>query len=125
MNYQICVNMECCICCEIGTLNLGCVTTCADLVVTYLAPALDTYTLVVAFGGEITEIVSTIDIGLPLSFDISGLNESYTYTGYVRNSSGDTIVFIDSDLNQYDCFQFKTKVGLTVNQPSITLTLAP
>lgn len=104
---------------------MGCVTTCEDLVISFLSPALDTYTLVTEFSGEITEIESIIDVGLPLSFDITELNETYTYTAYIRNSSGDTMVFQDASLNKYDCIQFKTKIGLTVNQPSITLTLAP
>jgi hypothetical protein len=110
----------------VGTLDLGCVTNCQDLVIDYLAPAMADYTLVVAFGGQLTEITSTIDIGLPLSFDLTGLNESYVYTGYVRDAAGDTLIFNDPvSGDSYDCFQFKTKLGLTINQPSISLNLVP
>lgn len=117
--------MQCCICCE-SSLDLGCVTTCEDLVISYLSPVLQNYTLVVAFGGEVTETTSLIDVGLPLSFDISDLNESFTFSGYVRDQTGTRLVFVDpSTLIEYDCFQFKTKIGLTINQPSITLNLAP
>lgn len=117
---------NCCICCELGTLNLGCVTTCQNLVISYLSPAQQEYTLVIEFAGQITEITSTIDAGLPLQFDISGLNESNTFTAYIRDEvTGDRIDFEDASNNPYDCFLFQTKIGLTVNQPSITLTLLP
>ena len=130
MNFQTFVDMaNCCICCEFKTLKMGCVTTCENLVISYTSPVQQNYTLVMQFGGQITEITSTIDAGLPLQFDISDLNESYTFTAYVRNDiTGDKIVFLDNIggvFNRYDCFLFKTKVGLTVNQPSTTLTLAP
>jgi len=102
------------------------VTTCEDLVISYLSPVLQNYTLVVAFGGEVTETTSLIDVGLPLSFDIGDLNESFTFSGYVRDQTGTRLVFVDpSTLIEYDCFQFKTKVSLTINQASITLNLAP
>lgn len=127
MNFQTFVDMaNCCICCGYETLKLGCVTTCENLVISYTSPSQQNYTLVVQFGGQITEITSTIDAGLPLQFDISDLNESYTFTTYIRDdATGDKMIFVDGSGTIYDCFLFKTKVGLTVNQPSTTLTLAP
>lgn len=117
---------NCCICCTEGTLKLGCVTTCQLLVINYLSPAQQDYTLVTQFGGGITEITSTIDAGLPLQFDISGLNEHYTFTAYIRDdATGDRMTFVDGSGNRYDCFIFQTKVGLTVNPESLNLTLAP
>lgn len=117
---------NCCICCEENSLRLGCVTTCENLVISYLSPAQQDYTLVVEFNGQITEITSTIDAGLPLQFDLSGLNEFYTYTAYIRDeATGDRMIFVDGSGTRYDCLVFRTKFGLSVNQPSVALTLAP
>ncbi len=113
-----------CICCT-KKLNLGCVTTCDVLTISYTVPATADYTLLVDFGEQLIEITATIDIGNELVFDISGLNQDYTHTAQVKDAAGVVLSFIDVDLNVYDCFIFQTIIGLTSNVPSINLTLAP
>lgn len=111
-----------CICCELGKLDLGCVTVCDTIEISYTAPADDTYTLRVMFGQQIIEITAAITAGNPIVFDISELNENYIFTGIVSNSSGD-LIFVDGSSNQYDCIIFQTVVGLTTNTPSIPVTV--
>lgn len=113
-----------CICCD-NKLNLGCVTTCDALTISYTSPTTETYTLLVDFGQQLIEIPADITTGNELVFDISNLNQAYTFTGQIMNEAGDILTFRDTNNIDYDCFLFQTIIGLTTNQPSINLTLTP
>lgn len=113
-----------CICCT-KKLDLGCVTTCDTLTISYTSLTTETYTLLVDFGQQLIEITADITIGNELIFDISGLNQSYIFTGQIKNAAGDVLSFVDGSNNVYDCFLFQTIIGLTSNKTSINLTLKP
>ncbi len=113
-----------CICCDIK-LDLKCLTVCDVLTISFTSPTTETYTLLVDFGQQLIEIPADIESGNELIFDISNLNQAYTFTGQIINEAGDILTFRDTNNVDYNCFLFQTIIGLTTNQPSINLTLAP
>lgn len=114
--------MFACICCSIGVLDLGCLTICDTLTISYIAPSTQTYTLVVEFDGVVVEIKADIEAGNPLVFDISNLNEDYVYKAKVLDENLAQITFTDGGGGSYDCFRFKTGYSQETNPATIPLS---
>lgn len=72
------------------------------------------YVLSLDFMGIILNIKSTLTVGDPLSFDITGLNESFTYKGIILDPDNEQVEFTSGDVI-YDCVMFQTKINYTVN----------
>lgn len=80
---------NCCVCCE-EPAALGCVSGC-ELILPEAAAVSGTYTLRGEFKGVLFEIKTNALVGEVLTFDISTLNEDYSYTAELLNPSGELI----------------------------------
>jgi hypothetical protein len=111
-----------CICCDTGVLDLGCLTICDSLTISYIAPSTQTYTLQLDYNGVVVEIEAVITAGNPLVFDLSTLNENYTYTAKVLDGNRAVIIFTNGGGDSFDCLRFKTAIGVGANLATIPLS---
>lgn len=112
--------MSCCNCCT-NTLNLGCLNSCGALLDTGIVidPTTEgTWILELSFGGRAIYYSTDVLDGDTLLFDMTNLNESYTYTGVIINPAGE-IISINQGGIDYDCIEFSTKTGLNNSQINI------
>jgi hypothetical protein len=105
--------MACCNCCE-NTLILGCINSCnarLDTNITVDALTEGIWILQLTFGSVSVYYSLYFADGAKVKFDMTNLNENYTYTGQIISPLGE-IVNIEKDGIEYDCIEFSTKVGL-------------
>lgn len=107
------ITNNCCICCE-NSLFLGCVSTCLELSLGVVAPSAGTYYLQTEFAGKLIQIEGEFEQGEILSFDISGLNENYTYSAQLLDTNCAPLCYSYEQIT-YDCLTFKTQTGLCKN----------
>ena len=104
--------MNCCNCC-VKSLFLGCYSPC-DMVLDFndVVDLLDAgqWTLFLSFGRQYQQYTETFNVGDQIIFDLSNMNEFFTYDGYVLKPDG-TKYTIDINGESYDCFEFMTKIG--------------
>lgn len=104
--------MNCCPCCE-NTLFLGCYNPCGmvidfDMIVT--GGMAGDWTLQLTFGRQIQNFVVSLAVGDDIKFNISNLNEYYTYSLTLLDPDGN-VVMVEVNGVEYDCFEFKTQIG--------------
>lgn len=104
--------MNCCPCCE-KTLFIGCYNPCGmvidfDMIVP-MGMAGD-WTLQLTFGRQIQRFTVSLSVGDDIKFNLSNLNEYYTYSLTLLGPNGD-IFLVEVNGEEYDCFEFKTQIG--------------
>ena len=104
--------MNCCPCCE-KTLFVGCYNPCGmvidfDMIVP-MGMAGD-WTLQLTFGRQIQRFTVSLSVGDDIKFNLSNLNEYYTYSLTLLDPDGN-VVMVEVNGIEYDCFEFKTQVG--------------
>lgn len=104
--------MNCCPCCE-KTLFVGCYNPCGmvidfDMIVP-MGMAGD-WTLQLTFGRQIQRFTVSLSVGDDIKFNLSNLNEYYTYSLTLLGPNGD-IFLVEVNGEEYDCFEFKTQIG--------------
>ena len=108
--------MACCNCCE-KTLILGCINSCEAVFNTRIIVDIltqGTWILQLSFGRvSIYYTINVVD-GELVIFEMTNLNENYTYTGQIIDPNGE-ILKVEVNGIEYDCFEFSTKVGLYNN----------
>lgn len=67
------------------------------------------YILVTEFLGIAFNITAEIEAGDPINFPTTGLNENYTYNGYILKPDGEKLT-LTYDAVEYDCLSFKTQL---------------
>lgn len=89
-----------------------------DLVLPIPVSDTGTHRLVLDFLGGAVFIDAAFESGQSeMRFDKSELNESFTYTGHVKDPSGAIVLFTIDEV-EYDCIEFTTKrlLSLTNNE---------
>ena len=104
--------MNCCPCCE-NTLFIGCYNPCGmvidfDMIVT--GGMAGDWTLLLTFGRQKQKFVVSLAVGDDIKFNLSNLNEYYTYSLTLLDPDGN-VVMVEVNGVEYDCFEFKTQVG--------------
>ena len=104
--------MNCCPCCE-NTLYLGCYNPCGmvidfDMIVT--GGMAGDWTLLLTFGRQKQKFVVSLSVGDDIKFNLSNLNEYYTYLLTLLDPDGNTVM-VEVNGIEYDCFEFKTQIG--------------
>ena len=74
-----CVNA----CNPCSSINLGCIGPCDTLQTTFDAEYTGVHLLTVDYMGAKVVLSSTVTEFEPITFDVTGLNESFTFTGIV------------------------------------------
>ena len=100
---------NCAKCCDTA-VDLGCFDPCAAMVLEQEADVTGVHTLVLGYLGNTVKIESAQVIGEPLTFPISGLNESFTFTGVMTDPDGDEVSFggCNSCGQPSGCIKFET-----------------
>jgi hypothetical protein len=103
--------MPCCNCCE-KTLNLGCLNACnavynTGIVVDALTEGV--WVLELTFGSVSIYYSVDVEDGETVIFELTNLNESYTYQGQIIDPNGE-IVTLEVNGIEYDCIEFSTKI---------------
>lgn len=75
------------------------------------------YTLELDMLGKVIRIAAQQTVGDEMVFPPGELNERFTFTGQVRDPSGEIVPFT-VDLVEYDCVSFTTKTAHTWNNTS-------
>jgi hypothetical protein len=115
-----------CRCCA-NRLQLGCLDACGLLIfhITNTAPN-DIFLLEVEFLNTKIRLSNQSPIivaGDKPTFDISQLNEKFTFIGFLYRN-GTPVVLIDANAMQYDCIGFNTQIGSpTQNTQTQPLTI--
>ena len=92
--------LNCCICCE-APADLGCFVSC-ELTTETAAPVAGEYTLRAKFKGAIIEIKTEALAGEILVFDMSKLNEDFSYIAEILDPSGAVVA-----VGGAECFSFR------------------
>jgi hypothetical protein len=104
--------MSCCNCCN-NTLNLGCFNSC-DLTlntgIVATAITAGTWVLELDFGRRVIYYSVDVADGETVVFNITNLNENYTYQGVLIDPNDNQVSFEVSGI-EYDCIQFTTQIG--------------
>lgn len=98
-------------CCCLNIKHLCRQSVCDSIATGVEAPSSGEFTLVLDYLGAEFRITSTFASGEKMTFSAEGLNENYTYTGWIEDASGDKVIFEDEDDVEYNCLSFPT--GLT------------
>jgi len=105
-----------CNCCCTNTLDFCNQNICQDSEVDFdiLAQETGVYKMITYFLGLQLIVSADISIGEKVIFPIDKLNESYEFTAEIYTPSGDRVVIRKNDID-YDCFKFKTIIGISLN----------
>lgn len=106
-------------CCCNKVLHLCRVRICgADFIQTGItADVTGEFTLVLDFLGVEVRIRATITSTNEIKFPSTGLNENFTYTGYILNPSGEQIEFsVGEDDTVYNCISFQTGLSYDITE---------
>jgi len=68
------------------------------------------WTLQLTFGRQIQRFTVSLSVGDDIKFNLSNLNEYYTYSLTLLGPNGD-IFLVEVNGEEYDCFEFKTQIG--------------
>lgn len=73
------------------------------------------YTLVLDFLGTELTIIANIATGQEIKFPSAGLNEKYTFTGFIKDPTGARATITIDDV-VYDCISFQTGLSYQINE---------
>ncbi len=99
-------------CCA-NIYDLGCFSSCDTVELPMLAPADDTYKIIIDFNGQLFEIEADLLLNDPIEVQAASLNECYVHKIQVFDSNGDVLLYNDGTTD-YDCFKLKTKPKTTI-----------
>jgi len=102
----------CCPCCD-NTLNLGCFSPCGlifDAGIVGIGEGGE-WSLRLDFGRRFLIFDNTFIDGQAIRFQLSNINELFTYTATITKPDGSIFTFTDIDSNVFDCFRFSTKLN--------------
>jgi len=103
-----------CGCCCINTLNFCNQNVCGEIDFDIIAQIAGTHRLVTEFLGIKITIENVFGIGDNITFPIDQLNENFQYTVELFDPNNAKIIIRKNEID-YDCFKFKTFLGVTLN----------
>jgi hypothetical protein len=68
------------------------------------------WTLQLTFGRQIQNFVVSLAVGDDIKFNLTNLNEYYTYSLTLLDPDGN-VVMVEVNGVEYDCLEFKTQIG--------------
>lgn len=99
-------------CCD-NTYNLGCVDSCAMVILPIVFPTDGHYTLYFSGTNNVKITVSGVS-GEPILLDATLLNANSIYTFYIQNTSGVRQLFEIGEV-EYDCFKIKIDAYFSID----------
>jgi hypothetical protein len=105
-------------CCCTKIFRLCDVNPCDDVLELPIPAAIDgVYTLELDILGKTISTTANQVAGPEMIFQVSNLNEAYTFTGQVRDPGGAVVTFTIDEI-EYNCIEFTTKRSLAWNNTS-------